>query len=198
DAGEAFQYKRIDQNIASMRFVQAARHQVEQAVFIQLSDRSTVGAADVFRIDFQFRPRVGASELGKQQAVIALDGIRTISTWRDEDTTAEYAPAPIRQNAAVVFVAHAIGLGVSDQSVVIHMALAVSKIHPVQQDLCALSIESGGNVVTRETGAKRNGMGSKIGFPFLLRFNIGNVESLKRFLLQADMAQMRISRHLCP
>src|SRR5690606_28139062 len=55
DTRQAFEHEGVDEHIARMFGVEAACHEIEQAVFVKLPDRGTVRAAHVFGVDFEFR-----------------------------------------------------------------------------------------------------------------------------------------------
>src|SRR5690606_13455903 len=116
--------------------------EIEQAVFVELTHRGAVRATDILGVDLEFGARIAACQLGQQQAVVALDGIGAIGARSDKDASAEHAATAISQNAAIVFVAGAVRLRMTDKRVVIHMPLAVRNVCAVEQAFRSLTVET--------------------------------------------------------
>src|SRR5690606_35626885 len=98
----------------------------------------------------------------------------------------------IRQNAPVVLITDTVGLRMANERMVVHMALAISEINTVQQAFATLAIKTCSNIMTCQTRPQRNGVRGEIRFAFLLCLDIGQIECLWRFLLQANMAEVCI------
>src|SRR5262249_49858019 len=88
---DAFTGKCEKQQVARCNFVDAARTQIEEGIFFDLSNRGSVSALDVVGENFELGLGVDLRVVREQQVAIGLLGVGLLCFAADNDATVENA-----------------------------------------------------------------------------------------------------------
>ena len=102
--------KRVNQHVARIFRVDAARAQVEHRVFVELADRRAVRALHVVGEDLELRLGVDLRVVGEQQRLVGLLRVGLLRVLPDDDLAVEDGARPAGQDALVDLVARAVRL----------------------------------------------------------------------------------------
>src|SRR5699024_2288434 len=126
-----FAGKAVGEYGACAGFVDTARTQIEDGVFIELADCGAVRALDVVGVDLQLRLGVDLGLFRQQQRIRRLFGIGFLRVLVDDHLAVEHTAAAVAENAFEYLAAGAVLGGMIDTSVVVDVLAAVGDVDAV-------------------------------------------------------------------
>lgn len=134
---------------------------VEQGLFVKLTDSGAMGTFDIIVVNLQEGLGVDESLVGEEDVLVGLVGFGFDGTFANKHMTIESTLCAIVKNALVEFVAFAVGESVVDENVVVDTLLLVVKVESVCLYLAVLAEHTHLSMVANVATIERDGYGTE-------------------------------------